>query len=102
MFETRNLSAPLTAVRSTRRGRPRPPGALPGSVRGAVSRLADLPADLASGSTDFGDAAELACAAVKHGTEPPAPFAPLSTEAYREYGADFAVQWAETTVTRLD
>jgi hypothetical protein len=65
-------------------------------------RLADLPADLASGSTDLGDAAELACAAVKHGTEPPAPFAPLSTEAYREYGADFAVQWAETTVTWLD
>jgi hypothetical protein len=65
-------------------------------------RLADLPADLASGSTDFGDAAELACAAVKHGIEPPAPFGPLSTEAYREYGAEFAVQWAETTFERLD
>lgn len=65
-------------------------------------RLADIPGDLATGDTAFGDAAELACAAVKHGTEPPAPFGALASAAYREYGADFAVQWAETTFAKLD
>jgi len=65
-------------------------------------RLADLPSDLAAGSTDFGDAAELACSAVKHGVEPPTPFGALDTAAYREHGADFAVQWAEKTFDRLD
>ncbi|WP_415379060.1 hypothetical protein [Halosimplex sp. TS25] len=81
-------------------------------------RLADLSADLARGRTDFGDAAELACAAVKHtvdrsstsphsqtragGTELPTPFGALDTEAYREYGAEYAVQWAEKTFERLD
>jgi hypothetical protein len=65
-------------------------------------RLGDLPGDLATGSTDFGDAAELACAAVKHGVEPPTPFGALATDAYREYGADFAVQWAEKTFDHLD
>lgn len=65
-------------------------------------RLAALPSDLATGSTDFGDAAELSCAAVKHAVEPPTPFGALATDAYREYGADYAVQWAETTFDRLD
>jgi hypothetical protein len=65
-------------------------------------RLGDLPGDLATGSTEFGDAAELACAAVKHGTEPPTPFGALDSSAYREYGADFAVQWAEKTFEKLD
>ena len=65
-------------------------------------RLGDLPGDLATGNTEFGDAAELACAAVKHGTEPPTPFGALDSPAYREYGADFAVQWAETTFEKLD
>jgi len=81
-------------------------------------RLADLPSDLAAGSTDFGDAAELACSAVKHtvgqrstsprsharedGIDLPTPFGALDTAAYREHGADFAVQWAEKTFDRLD
>ncbi|MFC7141348.1 hypothetical protein ACFQMA_16105 [Halosimplex aquaticum] len=81
-------------------------------------RLADLSTDLARGRTDFGDAAELACAAVKHtvernsrtsdshanggGPELPTPFGALGTGAYREYGADYAVQWAEKTFERLD
>ncbi|PSP31256.1 hypothetical protein BRC64_10720 [Halobacteriales archaeon QH_10_67_22] len=65
-------------------------------------RLTALPSDLATGSTAFGDAAELACAAVKHGIEPPTPFGALATEPYREYGADYAVQWAEKTFARMD
>ncbi|ELZ28209.1 hypothetical protein C475_05370 [Halosimplex carlsbadense 2-9-1] len=65
-------------------------------------RLADLSTELARGETGFGDAAELACAAIKHGQEPPTPFGALDTEAYREYGADYAVQWAEKTFDRLD
>jgi hypothetical protein len=65
-------------------------------------RLSALPGDLATGETDFGDAAELACAAVKHGVEPPTPFGALDSPAYREYGADFARQWAEKTFEKLD
>jgi len=65
-------------------------------------RLSRLSSDLATESTDFGDAAELACAAVKHGTEPPTPFSALDAPAYREYGADYAVQWAEKTFEKLD
>jgi hypothetical protein len=65
-------------------------------------RLSGLPGDLATGATDFGDAAELACSAIKHGTEPPTPFGALDAPAYREYGADYAVQWAEKTFDRLD
>jgi hypothetical protein len=65
-------------------------------------RLADLPADLATGAAEFGDAAELACGAIKHGIEPPTPFGALDSPAYREYGAEFAVQWAEKTFENLD
>ncbi|PSQ29558.1 hypothetical protein BRD06_02560 [Halobacteriales archaeon QS_9_67_15] len=81
-------------------------------------RLADLSSEIATGDTGFGDAAELACAAIKHtversstsppsqaredGTEPPTPFGALDTDAYREYGADYAVEWAEKTFDRLD
>ena len=65
-------------------------------------RLADLSSGIATGDTGFGDAAELACAAIKHGTEPPTPFGALDTDAYREYGPDYAVEWAEKTLDRLD
>ncbi|MFB6151371.1 MAG: hypothetical protein ABEJ40_06155 [Haloarculaceae archaeon] len=65
-------------------------------------RLGDLSADLAAGRTGFGDAAELACAAVKHAVEPPTPFGALDAEAYRDHGADYAVRWAEKTFERLD
>jgi hypothetical protein len=58
-------------------------------------RLSDLHTELARGSTEFGDAAELACSAIKHGVEIPSPFAALDTAAYRDHGAAFAVEWAE-------
>jgi len=65
-------------------------------------RLADLSEELATGRTGFGDAAELACAAVKHGIEPPTPFGALDTTAFLEYGPDYAVQWVEKTFDRLE
>ncbi|WP_276299537.1 DUF7089 family protein [Halorussus lipolyticus] len=60
-------------------------------------RLEGLPASMARDETDFADAAEFACAAVKHGLELPAPFAALDTEAYRDHGPAYAVKWAEKT-----
>jgi len=64
-------------------------------------RLADLSGEVARGQTDFSAAAELACSAVKHGLELPAPFAALDTEAYGDHGADYAVRWAEKTFEQL-
>ena len=64
-------------------------------------RLGDLSRDVALGRTDFTDAAELACSAVKHGVEIPAPFDALDTAAYSQHGAAFAVQWAEKTFDAL-
>lgn len=58
-------------------------------------RLAGLPGEVARGETQFADAAELACSAVKHDLDLPAPFAALSALAYREHGAEFAVEWAQ-------
>jgi hypothetical protein len=58
-------------------------------------RLSGLSDALARGETDFGDAAELACSAVKHGSDLPAPFDALDAEAYRDHGPDYAVEWAE-------
>ncbi|GGO03277.1 MULTISPECIES: DUF7089 family protein [Haloarcula] len=65
-------------------------------------RLSDLAGEIARGQTGFAAAAELACSGVKHGLDLPAPFAALDTEAYREYGADYAIQWVETTFEKLD
>ncbi|WP_277542197.1 DUF7089 family protein [Haloarcula laminariae] len=65
-------------------------------------RLSDLPTELAQGRTDFAAAAELACSAVKHGLELPAPFAALDTAAYDDHGADYAVRWAEKTFEQLE
>jgi hypothetical protein len=65
-------------------------------------RLADLPGEIARGKTSFAAATEYACSAVKHGLDLPAPFSALDTEAYREYGADYAVRWAEKTYEQLD
>ncbi len=65
-------------------------------------RLSDLGGEVARGETDFAAAAELACSAVKHGTEPPTPFAALDTEAYRDHGAEYAVTWAAKTVESLE
>jgi hypothetical protein len=65
-------------------------------------RLSDLSGELARGQTDFAAAAELACSAVKHGLELPAPFAALDTAAYGDHGADYAVRWAEKTFEQLE
>ncbi|MFC6756875.1 MULTISPECIES: DUF7089 family protein [Haloarcula] len=64
-------------------------------------RLSDLPGEVARGRTDFAAAAELACSAVKHDLELPAPFAALDTSAYGDHGADYAVRWAEKTIEQL-
>ncbi len=64
-------------------------------------RLSDLSRDVAVGRTGFSDAAELACSAVKHDVDLPTPFEALDTAAYREHGAEFAVQWAEKTFEAL-
>jgi hypothetical protein len=65
-------------------------------------RLADLPRALAYGETSVGDAAELACSAVKHAGELPPPFAALDAELYREHGPGYAVEWAERTAETFD
>jgi hypothetical protein len=64
-------------------------------------RLDDLSGEVARGETDFAAAAELACAAVKHGLDLPDPFAALDTVAYERNGAAFAVRWAEKTFEAL-
>jgi len=64
-------------------------------------RIEGLSGEVARGETDFPAATELACSAVKHGLDLPAPFAALDTMAYEEHGADYAVQWAEETVDAL-
>ncbi|NKE34686.1 hypothetical protein GWG54_02415 [Natronococcus sp. JC468] len=65
-------------------------------------RVSGLPEAVARGETDFADATELACAAIKHGLELPAPFAALDTDAYRDHGSDYAVTWAEKTFDALE
>ena len=65
-------------------------------------RLADLSGEVARGRTVVAAAAELACSAVKHGLDLPAPFAALDTSAYLDHGADYAVRWAEKTFEQLD
>lgn len=64
-------------------------------------RVSGLPRAVARGETDFADATELACAAIKHAIELPAPFAALDTDAYRDHGPEYAVRWAEKTVESL-
>jgi hypothetical protein len=64
-------------------------------------RLEGLPAEVATGETDFAEATEYACGAIRHDLPLPTPFSALDTEAYREYGAEYAVRWAEKTVTAL-
>lgn len=64
-------------------------------------RVANLPQAVARGDTEFADATELACAAIKHAIELPAPFAALDTEAYRDHGPDYAIRWAEKTFDSL-
>ncbi|SIR56485.1 hypothetical protein SAMN05421858_2847 [Haladaptatus litoreus] len=61
-------------------------------------RVEGITREVASGRTDFSDATELACSAIKHGIEPPAPFSALDTQAYRHHGVDYAIKWAEKTL----
>lgn len=64
-------------------------------------RLDGLSGEVARGETEFAAAAELACAAVKHGRSLPDPFTALDTGAYDRNGAAFAVRWAEKTFDAL-
>ncbi|WP_207586457.1 DUF7089 family protein [Halomontanus rarus] len=64
-------------------------------------RVSELPSAVARGETDFADATELACAAIKHDLELPAPFAALETDAYRDHGPEYAIKWAEKTFDAL-
>ena len=66
-----------------------------------VGRIDDLPGEVARGETEFPAATELACSALKHGLDLPAPFAALDTLAYRDHGAEYAVRWAEKTMAAL-
>ncbi|WP_458207401.1 DUF7089 family protein [Haladaptatus sp. NG-SE-30] len=61
-------------------------------------RLETISREVASGQTDFTDAAEFACSAIKHGIEPPPPFAALDTQAYRDHGVSYAIKWTEKTL----
>ncbi len=65
-------------------------------------RIAGLPSAVARGETDFPDATELACAAIKHAIELPAPFAALETESYRDHGPEYAIRWGEKTFEALE
>ncbi|AEN06571.1 hypothetical protein [Halolamina sp.] len=64
-------------------------------------RIDGLPGEVARGETTFPAATELACSAIKHDLDLPAPFAALDTLAYRDHGAEYAVRWAEKTVAAL-
>ncbi|MFH5800288.1 hypothetical protein [Haladaptatus sp. CMAA 1911] len=65
-------------------------------------RVDGISQEVVTGRTDFPDATELACSAIKHGIEPPAPFAALDTQAYRDHGVGYAIKWAEKTLGALD
>ncbi|WP_408960013.1 hypothetical protein [Natrinema sp. 74] len=65
-------------------------------------RVTDLSRAVARGDTDFADATELACAAIKHAIELPAPFAALDTDAYLDHGPEYAIRWAEKTFDSLE
>lgn len=64
-------------------------------------RLGDLSREVATGETEFAAAAELACSGVKHDLPLPTPFGALDTEAYRETGPEYAVEWARKTLEEL-
>jgi len=64
-------------------------------------RLEGLAGGVARGEMSFPEAAELACSALKHGGELPAPFDALDTATYRDHGAPYAVEWAERVLGEL-
>lgn len=65
-------------------------------------RLDRLAGEVARGETSFPAATEYACSTVRHGLALPAPFSALNTAAYRDHGAEFAVEWARKTFAELD
>ena len=65
-------------------------------------RVSGLSRAVARGDTDFADATELACAAIKHAIELPAPFAALDTEAFLDHGPEYGIRWAEKTFDSLE
>jgi len=67
-----------------------------------AGRLDDLSRAVAHGEMTFSEATEYACSAIKHRQELPTPFAALDTDAYREYGPEYAVKWADKTVAALN
>ena len=64
-------------------------------------RLDELSGSVARGEMTFPEATEYACSAIKHDLDLPTPFSALDTDAFGEYGVDYAIQWAEKTVTAL-
>ncbi|MXR50119.1 hypothetical protein GRX03_00650 [Halovenus sp. WSH3] len=58
-------------------------------------RVEELPTAIATGELSVPEAAELACNAIKHAGELPAPFDALDASAYLDHGASYAVEWAE-------
>jgi len=64
-------------------------------------RLGDLSRAVAHDEMTFAEATEYACSAIKHDLDIPTPFGALDTAAYREHGADYAVEWAEKTFAEL-
>lgn len=64
-------------------------------------RLDDLSRSVAHSEMTFPEATEYACSAIKHDLELPTPFSALATDAYREYGAEYGVKWADKTVSSL-
>jgi hypothetical protein len=66
------------------------------------ARVSDLPGALARGETSFPQATELACSAVKHAAELPAPFDALDTTVYLDHGPEYAVAWLERTLEELE
>ncbi|MCU4743197.1 hypothetical protein OB955_05600 [Halobacteria archaeon AArc-m2/3/4] len=93
-------SDPATGAPSTQ-SRPELAAAWRDAGNRLEERVSELPSAVARGETDFADATELACAAIKHGIELPAPFAALETEAYLDHGPAYAIRWAEKTFDAL-
>jgi hypothetical protein len=65
-------------------------------------RLSELSSTMARGELSFAEAAELACSAVKHAGDVPAPFDALDSSVYLDHGPAYAVEFAERTVAALE
>jgi len=64
-------------------------------------RLDDLSRAVAHNEMTFPEATEYACSAIKHDLDIPTPFSALDTTAYRDHGAEYAVEWADKTFAEL-